>query len=99
MERISSNSIFSLATLLSSAKITSIAAWDSTIPTAIDKTNSNTTHSTNDATGFSAELKERPKLYCNSCSVGFEEVKEQHAHYKTEWHRYLNIYYPNDNVD
>lgn len=37
----------------------------------------------------SSVSKEKGKLFCNTCNVGFEEIKDQHTHYKSEWHRYL----------
>lgn len=64
-------------------------------------TNTNTNTIASTSTSESSERQANPatnttqpqtSLRCNACSTLFEDVKDQHAHYKSSWHAYSLLY-------
>lgn len=95
MERLYSKSIFSLAPFLYHTTLTPFDSTTSTtqLPPAQQlRTEDDVADEAHDAPHPSTQSPIINKLRCNACSVSFEDVKQQHAHYKLPWHAYVILF-------
>ncbi len=98
MEKISSKSLFALSGFFTSttsiSPITSIINNTNNNNTTNEEDNENASDTENHNSNNNNNNKiaiERPKLYCNSCHVSFDDIKDHHQHYKGDWHRFVII--------